>query len=134
MDNKILESSEKDMITSITDTKIDEHIVTTTQNVQGYIINKYIGLVSGETVIGTGFLSELDASFSDLFGVKNASYSNKIIEAKECAIKKMIANSIARGGNAIVGVSFEVLTFSRNLIGVSVNGTSVIIKENEGEK
>lgn len=42
----------------------------------------------------------------------------------------MTYNSVSRGGNAIIGISFEYITFPNNMIGVGVNGTSVVIKKN----
>ena len=39
----------------------------------------------------------------------------------------MIKNSTDLGGNAIIGISYGFMTFSGNMIGVSVTGTSVRI-------
>lgn len=44
----------------------------------------------------------------------------------------MINNAIKQGGNALIGVSFDYITFSSNMIGVVANGTVVeIIKQDE---
>ena len=85
-------------------------------------------LVSGEIVIGTGYFSNLEASFSDIFGVQSTEYSDKIKKAKTFALNDMIAESTEKGGNAIIGVSYDIITFNRDMIGVSVNGTSVIVE------
>lgn len=93
-------------------------------------IIKYIGIVSGECVIGTGWLSTMESEFSDFFGVKSTTYSDKIKRAKKVALNDMMKESIAKGGNAIIGISYEIISFSRDMIGVSVNGTSVIVNTN----
>ncbi len=108
--------------------KIDSHMLTTGYDFQGYKIEKYIGLVSGECVIGTGIIADLFSDFSDISGTKSKTFSNKMKEIKSFAIKEMIEDSIRIGGNAIIGISYDHITFSgKNMIGISVNGTSVKI-------
>lgn len=109
--------------------EIKAHKLTTGYTFDNYNITKYIGLVSGEIVVGTGFLSDFKANISDLFGTESKTYSNKLKAAKRAALYDMITESIKGGGNAIIGVSYEYLTFSGNMIGISANGTSVKIEK-----
>jgi len=98
----------------------------------GYNISHYYGIVSGNTVIGTGFLSESRAAVSDAFGIEDDSFSDKLEQAKNSSIQKMINNAIKQGGNALIGISFNYITFSSNMIGVVANGTVVeIVKQDE---
>lgn len=110
---------------------ISEHMLTTGFNFEGYEINQYLGVVSGQVVLGTGFLSEVTASFSDFFGEESNSFSSKLENAKEAAITKMVTNSIERGGNATIGIDFDYIIFHNNMIGVVVNGTSVKITSSQ---
>ncbi len=106
--------------------------IATSHKFDGYKISNYFGIVSGNAVIGTGFLSEGRAAVSDTFGIEDDSFSNKIEQAKNCSIQKMIDNAIKQGGNALIGVSFDYITFSSNMIGVVANGTVVeIVKQDE---
>ncbi len=109
--------------------EIKNHKLTTGYNFEGYSITNYLGLVSGEIVIGTGFLSDLKASVADLFGVESKAYSYKLKDAKTIVLHEMIAESVKNGGNAIIGISYEYVVFSGNMIGISVNGTSVKIEK-----
>lgn len=109
------------------------NLITTGYNFEGYDIIKYRGLVSGEVVLGTGFLSEFSASFSDFFGSESNKFADKIIDAKEAAKQKLINNVIKAGGNAVIGVDFDYIMFGNNMIGVSVNGTAVVVKH-KGEE
>lgn len=59
------------------------HMLTTGYNFNKYDIEKYWGLVSGETVIGTGFISTIEAGISDLFGIESYTYAEKIKIAKK---------------------------------------------------
>lgn len=105
--------------------------VTNGYNFSGYNITKYLGLVSGEVVEGTGLVSDLRADFSDLFGTTSKTYSKKIKNVKKAALSDMISEAISLGANAIIGVSYNNMIFSRDMIGVSVNGTAVYIEPEE---
>lgn len=107
----------------------NEKLITTGFHFQGYEIIKYCGLVSGEVVLGTGFLSEFSAGFSDFFGSASNQFAEKMVRAKGAAKKKLIDNVIDAGGNAVIGVDFDYITFGNNMIGVSANGTAVVVKK-----
>ena len=89
----------------------------------------YYGIASGSTVLGTGMLSEFSAAVSDTFGTENTAFSDKLDQARNASINRMIDNAISLGGNALIGVSFEYVNFSSNMIGVIANGTVVEIVE-----
>ncbi len=105
------------------------HMLTSGYNFEGYKIVSYNGIVSGEVVLGTGFLSESSASLSDFFGTVSEEFSTKMVKAKEMATSKMLDSSTLKGGNAIIGVDFDYTTFKNNMIAVSANGTSVTIEK-----
>lgn len=108
----------------------EEFLLTTGYNFEGYKINDYINIVSGEAVLGTGFLSEFTAQVSDAFGTTNQSFKGKLSYAKQLAIKDMLANAKKMKANAIIGIDFDILNTINNMFIVSVNGTAVkIIKE-----
>lgn len=111
-----------------------DYMVTTGYNFEGYRIVEYKKVVSGSTVLGTGFLSELNASISDLFGAKSDTFADKLETAKDAAYDKMIIKAMSTGANAIIGVDFDYITFENNMIGVVANGTAVVIDKVEGGK
>lgn len=106
-------------------------MLTTGYDFHGYTITKYLGIVSGEVVLGTGFLSEFSASFSDLLGEQSKAFAGKLESAKNAALMRLIQHSAEKGGNAIIGVGFDYITFTSNMIGVVANGTSVTIEKKE---
>lgn len=121
----------KNVAPSDSNSVVDSHMLTTGFNFEGYKILEYISVISAEVVIGTGFLSEFSASISDIFGIEDSAFSKKLEEAKDSALKKIKLKSIRLGGNAIIGVDFDYITFSNNMIGVVVSGTSVLVEKNE---
>lgn len=108
---------------------LKDFMLTSGYNFEGYKIIEYNGVVSGEVVMGTGFLSEISASINDLLGSTSEEFRKKMKKAKEIAISRMIESAVSKGGNAIIGVDFDYMTFGNNMIAVSANGTSVVIEK-----
>ena len=53
--------------------------VTTGYNFDGYEIAEYLGIYSGEVVLGTGFISEFSASLSDIMGSRSNTFAKKMV-------------------------------------------------------
>lgn len=109
--------------------RLENHMLTTGFSFEGYHIDKYFGIVTGETIMGTGYFSDIGASIADFFGVEASEYSQKLHAAKQAVLNIMVKNSTDLGGNAIIGISYELMSFSGNMMGVSVTGTSVKIEK-----
>lgn len=103
--------------------------ITTTHNIDGYRVKRYIGIESVEVVIGTGMFSEITGSISDFFGTRSTAFEQKLARAKEMAFKKLKYQTFVKDGNAILGVDIDYTEFSGNRIGLIVNGTVVEIEE-----
>lgn len=111
--------------------EINNFITTSGYNFEGFKITEYHGVVVGETVIGTGFLSEITASFADTLGVEATRYSQKLETARKSSMNRAIAKAIFLGGNALIGVDIDYVAFSTDKIGVIYTGTSVKIEKLE---
>lgn len=103
--------------------------VTTGYDFEGYQIMDYKGIVSGDIVLGTGFISEFAASWSDAFGTTSNTFAGKMKTAKQKALKQLMANAMITGANAVIGIDFDYTMFSNNMLGVSANGTAVVIRK-----
>ena len=110
-------------------TSLENCMCTTGYNFEGYKIVKYKRLVSGESALGTGFLSELSSSINDFFGTTSTTYESKLSRAKKLAVDKMILCAVEDGANAIIGIDYDVLTLANNMLLVSANGTAVCIEK-----
>lgn len=102
-------------------------LVTSGYNVEGYQIDEYMGYISGESVLGTGFLSSLDAGIADFLGTNSSTYSDKLVNAKEIAMKQMQENAEYLKANAIIGMQVSYVVFSSDIMGVIAGGTAVHI-------
>lgn len=115
--------------------KIDHYLITTGSLLEGYQIDEYLGIVSGQVVLGTGMFSSFDASMSDWTGTEATAYSEKLDLAQNEALRRAVIKSIRLGGNALIGIDVEHSVFVRDLIGVIVTGTSVkVSKKCDDEK
>ena len=103
--------------------------VTTGYYFEGYQIVDYKGIVSGDIVLGTGFISEFAASWSDAFGTTSNTFAGKMKTAKQKALKQLMANAMITGANAVIGIDFDYTMFGNNMLGVSANGTAVVIRK-----
>ena len=64
-------------------------------------------LVSGNAVLGTGYLKQLFASFRAVFGGEIQSYQRVLDRARRLATVRMIDEARAQGGSAIINVRYE---------------------------
>ncbi len=102
--------------------------ITTGYSFEGYTITKYYGIISHEIVLGTGFLSELNAAFADTFGARSSGYSDKLSKAKRMALDKVKQTAFDMGANALIGVDFDISTIGNNMVIASVDATAVSIE------
>ena len=113
---------------NITEADLDKIIITTTHHIEGYQVVKYLGLVSYQYVIGTGFMSELNSSFGDFFGLRANPYEEKIASAQDESLKHIKYKVVKRGGNAVVGLTTSYVPFANDRVGVMMMGTAVRVE------
>lgn len=104
-------------------------LMTSGYNFEGYEITEYLGVVYGESVLGTGLGSSWEASISDTFGVESDAFIEKLKKAREMATQRIVREVVRKGGNALIGMDADYTMFKSNMIGVIINATCVIIQK-----
>ncbi|WP_231458548.1 MULTISPECIES: heavy metal-binding domain-containing protein [unclassified Pedobacter] len=106
-------------------------LVTTTPSVEGKRIVKYIGLVTGETIIGANIFKDMFAGIRDIVGGRSSSYERVLREGKDIAVNEMQQYAAAMGANAIVGVDldYETVGTGGSMLMVTASGTAVILED-----
>ena len=108
-------------------------LIVTTPMIEGKKIVKYLGLVSGEAILGANIFKDFFAGIRDIVGGRSAAYEKELRRAKEIAIEEMREEARSLGGNSIVGVDLDYETISIGQAGgmlmVSANGTAVVCEE-----
>lgn len=103
-------------------------LVTTTNTVEGRTVRDYLGVVTGETILGANIFRDFMAGITDIVGGRSAAYERSLREARETAIGEMVEEARARGANAVVGVDIDYETIGTgSMLMVSVSGTAVVI-------
>ena len=105
-------------------------LVVTTPNIEGKSITRYLGLVSGEAILGANIFKDFFAGIRDIVGGRSAAYEQELVKAKDIAIAEMVEQAQSMGGNAVIGVDLDYETIqvgqSGGMLMVSANGTAVI--------
>lgn len=106
-------------------------LLTTTPSVEGKKIVKYVGLVTGETIIGANIFKDLFAGITDIVGGRSSSYERVLREGKDTALNEMQQYAAALGANAIIGIDldYETVGSGGSMLMVSANGTAVILED-----
>ena len=102
-------------------------ILTTTPTIQGKEIKEYLGIVTGEAIMGANLIKDIFASITDVVGGRSAAYEKELTRARDIALREMEENAAALGANAIVGVDLDYETVRQGMLMVTVSGTAVKI-------
>lgn len=108
----------------------------TTSIIDGRKIENYYGIITANQVAGTGFLTDLTASFSDLFGGNSGAYRESMNKLYRDVTKTLKDKAVQLGANAVVGVSIDYDNISAkgmSMFMVSIQGTAVKIADSNTE-
>ena len=102
-------------------------ITTTTNTIEGRQIRQYLGLVTGEAIMGANVFSDFMANITDFIGGRSNTYENKFAEARETAIQELEEEAQRKGADAIVGIDidYQVLGANNGMLMVTATGTAV---------
>ncbi len=103
-------------------------IISTTEAIEGKQVSEYLGIVSGDAVMGTNIFRDIFAGIRDIVGGRSGSYEKELRKAKEAALEALQDEASERGADAVIGVDldYEVIGGDKNtMLMVSANGTAV---------
>jgi uncharacterized protein YbjQ (UPF0145 family) len=103
-------------------------IITTTNTLDGAEIVDYLGLVTGEAILGANMFKDVFAGIRDIVGGRSAAYEKELREARQIAIDEMAFQAEDLGADAIVGVDLDYETISigsGTMLMVTASGTAV---------
>ena len=104
-------------------------IVTTTPGVEGRPIRDYLGIVTGEVIVGANIFKDIFAGIRDIVGGRAGAYESTVRDARNQAFDELRAEAGRLGANAVVGIDidYEVVGQGGSMLMVSVSGTAVRI-------
>ncbi len=104
-------------------------ITTTTPVIEGQPIRDYLGIVTGEVIVGANIFKDLFAGIRDIVGGRAGAYESTLRNARRQAFDELRAEAERLGANAVVGIDidYEVVGQGGSMLMVSVSGTAVRI-------
>ena len=100
-------------------------IVVTTDSVEGRRVAEYLGVVSGDAIVGANMFRDLFARVRDVVGGRAGGYENALRGAKEAALEDLVEEANNLGADAVIGVDLDYESIGDSMLMVSVNGTAV---------
>jgi uncharacterized protein YbjQ (UPF0145 family) len=105
-------------------------LITTTSTVEGRKVARYVGLVTGEAILGANLFKDLFAGIRDLVGGRSGAYEGELRKAREIALGEMTQQAVALGANAVIGVDLdyeEISPGQGTMLMVTASGTAVVL-------
>lgn len=100
-------------------------LIVTSDHVEGRRIAEYLGIVSGDAIVGANMFRDLFARVRDVVGGRAGGYEKALRGAKEAALEDIAEEAAERGADAIIGVDLDYESIGDSMLMVSVNGTAV---------
>ena len=104
-------------------------IVTTTSTLQDRQVADYLGLVSGEAILGANVFRDLFAGIRDIVGGRSGSYERSLREAKDLALRELEEAARRLGADAVIGVDLDYESIQvgsgGSMLMVSASGTAI---------
>ena len=102
-------------------------ILTTTPTLEGRPIRDYLGLVTGEVILGANIFKDLFAGIRDIVGGRAGAYEATLRDARREAYRELEEEARRMGADAVVGIDidYEVVGQGGSMLMVSVSGTAV---------
>jgi uncharacterized protein YbjQ (UPF0145 family) len=103
-------------------------LMSTTTAIEGRPVSRYLGIVTGEAIIGANLFRDMFAAVRDVVGGRSATYERALGEARETAMNEMQQRAQELGASAVIGIDidYEVLGQANGMLMVSVSGTAVV--------
>lgn len=107
-------------------------IVTTTDVIQGAIVESYLGVVTAEVVYGSNALRDFFAGIRDIIGGRTGSYEEVFKKGQQEAIAELEKRASRLGADAVVGIEMDTGTINIDdkgaLLLITAIGTAVKLK------
>ena len=103
-------------------------LVTTTFDLPGYDVVRYLGIVRGITVRTRGIGYQIAAGLRTLVGGQVGAYVSMCEHARGEAMDFMLTHARERGANAVIGMRYDATELGQGMSEVLAYGTAVIVQ------
>jgi len=107
---------------------VDYSMVTTAFTLDGFTIERNLGLVRGIIVRSRSIFGTVGASLQTLVGGDITLFTNLCEETRAHAFERMAQHAVQMGANAIIGVRYDATEVMSGVTEVLCYGTAVVAK------
>ena len=101
-------------------------IMTTTPAVEGRPVGDYLGIVTGEAILGANIFKDLFAGIRDIVGGRSGAYEQELNKARQIAMQEMEEAATRLGADAVIGIDLDYETVGQgSMLMVTASGTAV---------
>ena len=104
-------------------------LVTTTNDIEGHRVSRYLGLVRGLTVRSRSVIGNIGAGIQSLFGGNITIYTELAEKAREEAYELMVAHAQQVGANAVIAMRYDANEITDGITEVLAYGTAVVVQQ-----
>lgn len=92
-----------------------------------------LGMVTGQSTIGTGVITEFTSTFTDAFGGQSSRHNKKIKDGENLCLAQLRKQAIELGGNAVIGadIDYSEMGSLKGMIMVCMAGTAIRLNNTE---
>ena len=103
-------------------------LLSNVETIPGRNIVEFYGVVSGSTVRAKHVGKDLLAGLKNIVGGELTSYTELLVEARQEALRRMIAEAQRLGANAVVNVRFSTSSVAQGAAELFAYGTAVRVE------
>ena len=103
-------------------------LVVTTNDIAGYKVTRYLGVVRGITVRSRSIVGNIGASIQALFGGNISLYTSLCERARADAYELMMEHAVQMGANAVVAMRYDANEIAAGITEVLAYGTAVVVE------
>ena len=100
-------------------------LITTGNDLPGYEITELLGEVFGLTVRSRNAFATAGAGFKSMFGGELKGMTKNLVNSRQQAVERMVAEAERAGGNAIIAMRFDTSEMGDTWTEIAAYGTAV---------
>jgi uncharacterized protein YbjQ (UPF0145 family) len=108
---------------------VDQQLITSSNQLEGYRIKSHLGIVRGITVRSRSVLGNIAGGFQILFGGKISIYVQLCEKTREEAFQLMVQHAGEHGANAIINMRYDANEVMNGVTEVLAYGTAVVVEK-----
>lgn len=102
-------------------------LLSTSDSIAGYKIERHVALVQGSTVRSKHVGRDMMAGLKGIVGGELKGYTELLVESREQCIARMVEQAQAQGANAIVAIRLSTSAVTQQAAEVLAYGTAVVV-------